>query len=229
MKDLDRIRESSHFLLALINDILDFAGVDAGQTVLYSTSSGMRGMVAAIESLVTPQAVAKGLAFRRLDGKDVIVRADEDRVRQVIVNIVSNAVKFTPPGGSITLACDVSGEYAWISVTDDGPGRPSDKLARIFEPFVQLSNSPTYASANPGLGLGLAISRDLVRQMGGGWCVGRRRARAELHRRCDGGSFRYAGLDGVVRRQPGATRAGTCARFQLSRLVSDVNAEKRLC
>ena len=98
-------------------------------------------------------------------GDQIIVRADREKVRQIVVNLVSNACKFTPRGGSIAVECVCLDRFVELRVTDTGPGIPAQKLDAIFEPFVQLDNGLTRATA--GTGLGLAISRELARAMGG--------------------------------------------------------------
>jgi signal transduction histidine kinase len=97
---------------------------------------------------------------------DGVTRADPDRVRQILVNLVMNAVKYTPVGGgTVTLSCTVTGDSVIAEVADTGCGIPSEKLEAIFDPFVQLSTGLT--DRHGGVGLGLAISRDLARGMGG--------------------------------------------------------------
>jgi signal transduction histidine kinase len=94
-----------------------------------------------------------------------MVRADAEKVRQVLLNLLANAVKFTPPGGSVRVNCELDATRVYIRVTDTGIGIPPDRRAAIFEPFVQLHR--TLAQPAEGTGLGLAISRDLARGMGG--------------------------------------------------------------
>ena len=94
-----------------------------------------------------------------------MARADRAKVEQILLNLLSKAVKFTDEGGSITLSCGRRGERAVLAVRDTGIGIPEDKLEHIFEPFVQVGRSLT--SPREGTGLGLAISRDLARAMGG--------------------------------------------------------------
>jgi signal transduction histidine kinase len=94
------------------------------------------------------------------------VRADQERVRQILLNLLTNAIKFTDAGGSVTVACGCSDDTVWLSVTDTGRGIEPDKLQRIFEPFVQVDRHLTNVSQQ-GVGLGLAISRDLARRMDG--------------------------------------------------------------
>jgi hypothetical protein len=133
-------------------------------------------------TLVRPQAEAKALAVStRVPSGDVQVVADPDRVRQILVNLLGNAVKFTERGGRIALRVDVesehvppsltgAGPWARVSVEDTGIGIPPDRLEAVFEPFVQVdgvSASSVYARRHAGTGLGLAIARRLARLMGG--------------------------------------------------------------
>jgi signal transduction histidine kinase len=96
------------------------------------------------------------------------VHADPEKLRQILLNLLSNAVKFTDPGGRVTLACetDEAAGVVRVRVTDTGRGIAPDQLERIFEPFVQVDRHRTHESQQ-GVGLGLAISRDLARAMGG--------------------------------------------------------------
>jgi len=122
--------------------------------------------VSTIEALVSPQLSAKGHRYRcDLAGASFIAHADEERLQQILLNLVSNAIKFTPNGGEICVGCGGDATQVRISVRDSGPGIPPDKLDRIFEPFVQLESGRT--RTHDGAGLGLAISRNLARAMGG--------------------------------------------------------------
>jgi signal transduction histidine kinase len=96
---------------------------------------------------------------------DAVVAADEERLRQIVLNLLSNALKFTPRGGHVVLAWDMDEHDVIITIQDDGIGIPADKLDTVFEPYVQLDASAV--GERTGWGLGLAISRDLARAMGG--------------------------------------------------------------
>jgi PAS domain S-box-containing protein len=165
-RDLERIRESSRFLLTLITDILDFAKIEAGQTALQIAEFRIGTCLAAIEQIVTPQATLRGVEYRKIPFDDAVVRADPARVQQVLVNLLSNAIKFTDSGGAVSVGCQADDRFAWINVSDTGCGIPAEQIGGIFEPFVQVKPQANDAT-QPGLGLGLSISRDLVRQMGG--------------------------------------------------------------
>ena len=118
-----------------------------------------------LETLVTPQLTAKHLHFSCSSPDGVAVRADVDRLQQILVNLLSNAIKFTPEGGRVTVECEARDDTVCIIVRDSGIGIARNRLEQIFAPFVQVDrrlNAP-----NDGVGLGLAISRDLARGMGG--------------------------------------------------------------
>jgi signal transduction histidine kinase len=96
----------------------------------------------------------------------VSVRADRDRLQQILMNLLSNASKFTPSGGRVSVSCRQNGDRVLIAVADTGRGIPADHLSQIFEPFVQVHREID-AAKHKGLGLGLALSRDLAKAMGG--------------------------------------------------------------
>jgi len=163
---LNRIARSQAHLLTLINDVLNFARIDAGQLQYAVQDVRMNETLAGLEPLVAPQVAARRLTFT-YDGCDpaVVAAADGDKVRQVVLNLLSNAVKYTPEGGTVRLRCDADATTVRVHVQDTGPGIDTDQLPVIFEPFVQghrALNRP-----NEGVGLGLAISRDLARGMSG--------------------------------------------------------------
>jgi signal transduction histidine kinase/PAS domain-containing protein len=183
-EDLGRIQRSQRYLLALINDMLNFAKIETGSVNFNFREVRVAEAMAGMEALIAPQVMAKGLRYHfncSID-KDVVVTADPDKIQQIILNLLSNAVKFTPADGSITLDCDASDQIVMIRVTDTGPGIPSEKLESVFEPFVQIDRSLT--NTGTGVGLGLSISRDLARRMGGDVTV-----ESELGR---GASFRFS-------------------------------------
>jgi PAS domain S-box-containing protein len=166
LEDLNRIMRSERTLLSLINDILNYARLEAGQLEYATDCVPVRSLLEDLEAVVSPQLGAKQLRFRFAEcDDDLTVEADADKVRQILVNLLSNAIKFTPPGGSIEVECDEAGGQGRLRVKDTGIGIPSEKLQVIFEPFVQLNRNLT--NIGEGSGLGLAISRDLARGMSG--------------------------------------------------------------
>jgi signal transduction histidine kinase len=165
-EDLRRIQASQQHLLGLINQVLNYAKLEAG-TVQYDIADvPIDEVVSAAAGLIAPQAGAKGLTLRLPTRRSTVaVRADADKVRQIMVNLLSNAVKYTNRGGEIAIASRKTGEHVRVSVRDTGLGVPADKLNMIFEPFVQVGRALN--RPGEGTGLGLAISRDLARWMGG--------------------------------------------------------------
>jgi signal transduction histidine kinase len=164
--DLDRIKRSQRNLLSLINDVLNYAKLEAGHIEFDTQRVLLHDFLDDIESLVTPQLQGKGLKYDYEKCDDTLfVLADAEKLRQIVLNLLSNAIKFTPSGGTISMRCEVGDARIRICVSDTGVGIPEDKIGAIFEPFVQLDRKLT--SANEGTGLGLAISRDLARGMAG--------------------------------------------------------------
>ena len=164
--DLDRIDRSQRHLLSLINDVLNFAKIEAGHVAVNTTTMGLGEVVQSLREFVEPQLREKGLQFSMTEHMpEAEACGDPDKVRQILINLLSNAIKFTSPGGHISLEFSEEDEEVCISVQDDGAGIPADKLDAIFEPFVQVNRD--YSSRHEGTGLGLAISRDLARRMGG--------------------------------------------------------------
>jgi signal transduction histidine kinase len=161
-----RIMRSQQMLLSLINDVLNFAKLDAGQVQYRMANVPLDAVLAQVEQLVAPQLDAKSLRyeFERCDPA-LVVRADREKLMQVVLNLLSNSIKFTAPQGVIRLACDIEATWVLVHVHDTGIGIPSDRLASIFDPFVQVDRSLN--RPHEGVGLGLSISRDLAQGMGG--------------------------------------------------------------
>jgi PAS domain S-box-containing protein len=164
---LGRIDRAQRYLLGLINDVLNYAKLDAGKVQFDLRETDLSEVVADVAAMAEPQLAAKRVALEVRPAR-LAVWADRDKLRQVLLNLLSNATKFTPPGGRVTVECVRAGaahELALVRVIDTGIGVPADKLEAIFEPFVQVDASRT--REHQGTGLGLAISRDLARGMGG--------------------------------------------------------------
>jgi signal transduction histidine kinase/CheY-like chemotaxis protein len=163
---MSRIRRAQQHLLTLINDILSFARLEAGQVRLELEDVKLPHILMELRPLVEPQAQAGGLRLEVSRGSpDVAVRADRDRVIQILLNLVGNAVKFTPAGGLVSITCAAGEAVVSLRVRDTGPGIPRERLEEIFDPFVQVGRSS--AERRQGVGLGLAISRELARMMEG--------------------------------------------------------------
>jgi signal transduction histidine kinase len=123
--------------------------------------------LADLETLVAPQLAAKRLRYEYRPGAHAVyVSADADRLKQILTNLLTNALKFTDEGGLVAVSYDAAPEVVRVRVSDTGRGIPPDRLDAIFEPFVQVDRHLTRDSQQ-GVGLGLAISRELARAMGG--------------------------------------------------------------
>jgi len=163
---LRRIQRSERHLLGLIESVLSFARVEAGTLSFDIHKVSTTDLISAALALIEPQVGARGLSVESVDCDELHwVAADPEKARQILLNLLSNAMKFTPSGGRLTLSCARRGDSVEISVADSGIGIPANKLESIFEPFVQVDTRLT--RTQEGVGLGLAISRDLARRMGG--------------------------------------------------------------
>ena len=165
-EDLDRIRRNQRHLLGLINNVLNFAKIEAGHVDYHISEAPLHDILDGMYSLVAPQVRARALEYEyRQCAPSVLVRADVEKVEQILINLLSNAIKFTEPGGHVTLECVYTDTVAKVRVIDTGLGIPAGKLDAIFEPFVQVDQA--FTREGQGTGLGLSISRDLARAMGG--------------------------------------------------------------
>ena len=163
---LARIERSEKYLLSLIQDVLSFAKIEAGRVDLRPQDVAAQTLIEEVSSLVVPQMQEAQLTFHAWPCDPAMtLRADPERVRQILLNLLTNAIKFTPSGGSIEVFCEADPVCVLMRVKDTGIGVPPDKLDTIFEPFVQLDRHQLHGRA--GAGLGLAISRDLARAMDG--------------------------------------------------------------
>jgi signal transduction histidine kinase len=166
---LERVGRSQRHLLGLINDVLNLVRVETGRVEYVMEELPLQEVIAGLSPMIEPQLSAKGLTYEvHLPVEAVVVLADREKLAQVCLNLLSNAVKFTPDGGRVRVEVErgsAPGGMAFVRVVDTGVGIPSEKHEAIFEPFVQVRTGPTRATE--GAGLGLAISRDLVRGMGG--------------------------------------------------------------
>ena len=161
-----RIRRNQQHLLALIDDVLSFAKIEAGRNRVLPERVPVAEAFDNVDPLVLPQLQQKGLRLDRGRIEDGLsVQADPAKLRQILLNVVVNAIKFTPAEGRILLNATRSGNDVVLSVTDTGIGVSADKVARIFDPFFQVDSKMTREYS--GVGLGLTIARDLARAMNG--------------------------------------------------------------
>ncbi|WP_299349397.1 PAS domain-containing hybrid sensor histidine kinase/response regulator [uncultured Shimia sp.] len=167
---VDTIRDSADALLTIINDILDFSKLDAGHMQLSPVAFQLMRCIDGVLNLLNPQAATKGL-FLRFEANGVLpehVLGDDTRLRQILMNVIGNAIKFTETGGiRVVASCVTEGERhsLTLDVIDSGIGIPKDRLHHIFDQFSQADAATTRRFG--GTGLGLAISRSLARIMGG--------------------------------------------------------------
>jgi PAS domain S-box-containing protein len=166
LRDLARIRQNQQHLLEIITDILNFSRLEAGRIRFSLAPVPVREVLARMEAMIEPQARARSIDYRCENVADgIAVLADREKLEQVLVNLLGNAVKFTPAGGRITLSAATDGDRVALRVRDTGIGIEPAQLESIFEPFIQLE--PALTRTTEGAGLGLAISRELARGMGG--------------------------------------------------------------
>lgn len=165
-EDLRRIARNQAHLLGIINDILNFASLEAGRVDIYLEDGPVHELIEDVEPLVAPRLGERNLGFVVDTGDPSLhVRADREKARQILLNLLTNACKFTEPGGQIGIRFGAEHGMVHIDVRDTGVGIAPEKLSAIFEPFVQVNRSLAHPTS--GTGLGLAISRDLARRMGG--------------------------------------------------------------
>jgi signal transduction histidine kinase len=164
--DLRRIQQNQRLLLALINDVLNFAKLEAGHVEFDTSNVRVHDSLSMMEGLVMPQLMDRSLSYSYTPvDPSVTVFVDREKLQQIVLNLLANAIKYTGSHGAIQLGASLAGDFVLIQVRDTGRGIPSDKFERIFEPFVRIDTG--YSRPTEGTGLGLAISRDLARAMGG--------------------------------------------------------------
>jgi signal transduction histidine kinase len=161
-----RIRINQQHLLALIDDVLSFAKLEAGSTSITSRPVRVCEELDSLEPLLRPDLLRRELTFV-WNGCDSALSAlaDPVKLRQILLNVLGNAIKFTPPRGRVELSALRNADKVSIRVSDTGIGIPADQIGRVFEPFFQVQTGTT--REYPGVGLGLAIARDFARAMGG--------------------------------------------------------------
>ena len=163
---LSRINNSQKHLLSVIEDILGFARLETGRLTFTMQPVIVYDAIVALEAMVEPELRKKQLTFTHdVREASLAAWADPEKLRQILLNLLANGVKFTPEGGRISVGADREGDRVRMWVSDTGIGIPTDQLEQVFDPFFQVERGPT--RNYPGVGLGLAIARDLARAMKG--------------------------------------------------------------
>jgi signal transduction histidine kinase len=160
---LGHIQDATAHIAALVDDVLDIAKIEAGALSLQLTDVDVATVIQDVLDLVSPLAADRGITLnpRPVTGT---VRADERRLRQVLINLVTNAVHYNRPAGTVEVAAEPGDGVIGIAVTDNGPGIPAGQLDRLFVPFDRLSAEQ---GREQGAGLGLPLARGLAEAMGG--------------------------------------------------------------
>ena len=162
---LDRIDRSQRHLLRLINDVLNLSRIEAGRVDYEVRKVPLSEVVRSVMPMIEPQVEAKHIGLETSVPVQLEALADRDKVQQILLNLLTNAIKFTHVGGTICVEALGEPSNVLLRVIDTGVGIPAEMLEKIFEPFIQVDASRSRATE--GTGLGLAISRDLARGMGG--------------------------------------------------------------
>jgi PAS domain S-box-containing protein len=163
---LERIQRSQRLLLGLVNQVLNYARVETGNVRYNLECVKLDEVLRTAEGSVASQMRAKNIRYEYTGCDSTLdVQADAEKLQQIVLNLLTNAVKFTDAGGAIGVSIERRHRVAAVHVTDTGIGIPADKFDVIFDPFVQVD--ARYTRTRDGVGLGLAISRDLARGMGG--------------------------------------------------------------
>jgi CheY-like chemotaxis protein len=166
-ESVEQILRAGRHLLALINEVLDIARIEAGQMSLSVEPVSVGSVLRESVDLVRPTAARNGIVLRAPDvlRSEQFVRADQQRLKQVLLNLLSNAIKYNRPGGTVEITCEPRGDDRLrLVVRDTGAGLAVGKLERLFTPFDRLGADQ---SGVEGTGLGLALSRGLMQAMGG--------------------------------------------------------------
>jgi PAS domain S-box-containing protein len=162
---LQKIYVSGLHLLSLVNTLLDFAKIESGKTELFLSSLGVDEIVNDVEILVSPMLDEKKLRLIKKIDQEILVTADRQLLMQVLINLVGNAIKFSPKDEKILISCRYEENWAVFSVIDHGAGIAPDKIATLFDPFVQVREAQN--DSIKGTGLGLSIVKKIVELHGG--------------------------------------------------------------
>ncbi|WP_371324364.1 ATP-binding protein [Dechloromonas sp. ZY10] len=158
------ILSSGRHLLAVVNDVLDLARIESGKLALSPVCVQVRGIADEVLAMLQGEAQRRGIALRHSAYPELCAQADPARLRQLLLNLVSNAIKYNRDGGYVSLSCRVRGPWLRLSVTDTGMGIPQSRRAELFQPFKRLGREQ---SSIEGTGVGLVLCRQLIEAMGG--------------------------------------------------------------
>jgi signal transduction histidine kinase len=162
---LQLIREAGEHLLHMINDLLDLTRIESGALALAPSRIELRELVLQVFALLSEAAARQGVSLELLTGPLLGIDADRTRLKQVLINLVSNAIKYNKSGGRVQVTVEPAGDgTVLIAVADTGVGIAEEHLARLFEPFQR---GPHERSGIEGSGIGLALTQALVLRMGG--------------------------------------------------------------
>jgi PAS domain S-box-containing protein len=165
-QSIDQILQAGWYLLRLINEILDLAMIESGKVTLSQEAMSLADVLHDCQAMIEPQAQKRGIrmTFPHFDNM-YYVHADRTRVKQVMINLLANAIKYNSKGGAVIVECKMSSENrVRVSVTDTGAGMAPEQLAQLFQPFNRLGQA---ASGEEGTGIGLVVTKQLVELMGG--------------------------------------------------------------
>lgn len=163
---LQDINESGHLLLSLINDILDLSKIEAGKIELDYSLIDINGLIERSELFIRGEAMSKAIKIsKKIPDQNIKIHADEIRIKQVLVNLLGNAVKFTPENGVITIYVEKKGDFIQIAIHDTGMGIKSEDIPKLFLPFKQLESD--HDTKKQGTGLGLALCKKIIELHGG--------------------------------------------------------------
>jgi len=166
---LSRIKENADRLLHLINELLDLSRIEAGKEEICLSNFRLDALIGETLETLKPLAEERGVMLAAPQGPPLVIRADRDKVSRVLINLVDNGLKFTPPGGRVDIRARAEGPWVKVAVSDSGVGIPARELERIFDKFHQVER--VRGGGRAGSGLGLSISRQLVEMHGGGLTV----------------------------------------------------------
>jgi len=165
-ESIAQILQAGWYLLKLINEILDLAGIESGKVSLSKESVSLSELMSECQAMMEPQAHQRGISmtFPKFNAP-IFVSADRTRLKQIVINLLSNAIKYNKANGTVVVDCAASRpEHIRFSVKDTGEGLPPDKLAQLFQPFNRLGQE---SGSVAGTGIGLVVSKRLAELMGG--------------------------------------------------------------